>query len=179
MSYVGQLLIAPPSINDEFWSKTVIFIYEQNIQNVLGLVLNKPGDKPVRDLLAHHNINYPGEELLNIGGPVNPNALVMLHSSNWLTSNTMMITPEINLSSDKMMLDRVGNFDQPDFWGMYMGICAWNNRQLDMEMRRGKYGWLVAEPKIEVIFDKNPERMWNSAIDLAAEKLTESYFSIQ
>ena len=178
VSYVGKLLVAPPAVKDEFWGKTVIYIYEQNIQSVLGLILNKQSDRSVQDLLAHHQINYPGEEMINIGGPVNPQALVMLHTSNWSATNTMPITDQLSLSSDRMMMERIGNFDQPDLWAMYMGVCAWNNRQLDMEMRRGQYGWLIAEPNLAVMFDKNCERMWTNAIDLAAEKLTENYFTV-
>ena len=180
---IGTLLVAPPAQEDEFWYKTVVFIYEQNKNSTIGLVLNKPSDRSVQELAEHHGFNYNGSDLLYIGGPVNPNALVMLHTEDWACSNTMQIGSDFRVSSDKTMLERLCKGDTPRKWRLFLGMSGWGPHQLEGEIAgvppwTKKKAWLTAPASESIMFGNEPTKVWKKAIDLAAETAVQNYFTI-
>lgn len=179
----GQLLVAPPAQEDEFWSKTAVFLYEQNHTNTIGLIVNKASERMVSDLANHHDIEYNGTEPLYVGGPVNASALVMLHTDDWRCSNTMHICENFMISSDRTMLQRVCSGDAPRKWKLFLGMSVWTNTQLLGEVQgtppwNKKTSWLVAHPEESILFGKDPDRVWKRGIDLAAKEMVQNYFTI-
>lgn len=182
MISTGKLLVAPPAQKDRYWSQTVIFVYEVSKHNTLGLIVNKPGDRPVSDLAEHNGLNYYSNEMLYIGGPVNPQALILLHSNDWVSSNTFPITSEISVSSDREMLERVSAGDQPKHWKMCLGMSGWTNEQLEGEINGDppwdkKKSWLITPATIDVVFEKNIQRAWKKSVDYAVKTATCDLFS--
>lgn len=180
---VGELLIAPPAQEDEFWSRTVVYIYEQNKSGTVGLIVNKPTDKTLGELAEYHDIQYNGEELLYQGGPVNPNALVMLHTDDWACTNTMHIADGIRVSSDKTMLKRICSGDRPRKWRLFLGMSAWTAGQLEGELSgdppwNPKMSWVTAPATEQVLFGKSPDQVWKLGIDLAASHMVQNFFNI-
>jgi putative transcriptional regulator len=180
---VGQMLVAPPAQTDEYWEKTVIFLYEQNKQNTIGVIVNKPSDRPLSDLARHQDIEYHGDEMLYLGGPVNPSALVMLHTDDWRCSNTMHISDALMVSSDRSMLTRICSGDAPRKWRLFLGMSAWANSQLIGEIQgippwNKKTAWVPASAEESIVFGKDPDRAWKRSIDLAAKDMVSSYFNI-
>ena len=180
---VGDLLIAPPAQDHDFWSRTVVFIYEKNKTGTVGLVVNKPSDKTVAELAEHHGLEYPGDEVLYQGGPVNPSALVMLHTDDWHCTNTMKVSNGILVSSDKTMLSRLCEGDRPRRWRLFLGMSAWTAGQLEGELSgvppwNKKTSWVIAQATEDVLFGKNPDRVWKKGIDLAANHMIQNYFNI-
>jgi putative transcriptional regulator len=181
---VGQLLIAPPAQTDDYWGKSVILMYEQTAQASLGLILNKQSDRSFAELAEHHGHSYSGNEMIYVGGPVNPSALVMLHTDDWSCTNTMQISgTNLRISSDRTMLKRLCAGDRPKLWRLFLGMSAWTQSQLEGEML-GKHpwskktAWVTSPSNPSIVFDVNPERMWKRSIDLAAQVMVDSYFTI-
>jgi putative transcriptional regulator len=180
---IGSLLVAPPAQEDEFWSKTVVFLYEKNKAATVGLIVNKPSDRTLRELAEHHDIDYTGDEVIHIGGPVNPSALVMLHTDDWACSNTMPITSTFRVSSDKSMLQRLCSGDRPRHWRLFLGMSAWTNGQLENELAglppfSKKAAWLTAPATEALVFSNRPDKVWMKSIEGAADQLVQNYFSI-
>lgn len=180
---VGELLIAPPAQEDDFWSRTVVYIYEQNKSGAVGLIVNKPTEKTLSELAEYHDIVYQGDELLYQGGPVNPNALVMLHTDDWACTNTMHISENIRVSSDKTMLKRICAGDRPRKWRLFLGMSAWTTGQLEGELSglppwNKKMSWVTAPAAESVLFGKDPDQVWKQGIDLAASYMVQSFFNI-
>lgn len=184
MSYVGRLLVAPPSQDDEFWSKSVVYIYEESNGSTIGLVLNKTSERSVEELATHHDLSFDGEDQIYIGGPINPAALLMLHTDDWACTNTMQVDNGLRVSSDRAMLSRISMGDTPKKWRLYMGMSGWSKGQLDAEIKgippfSKKKAWLLAPAKTKIIFENDPEKMWKQALELAVQEATESYFHIE
>jgi putative transcriptional regulator len=180
---VGQLLVAPPAQQDEYWEKTVIYIYEQGPANVVGLVLNKPTDRTVAELAAHHGYNYNGDAQIYLGGPVNPSSLIMLHTDDWTSSNTMHIGGNIMISSDRAMIQRLSTGDKPQKWKLFLGMSVWAPMQLEGELKGNppwnkKKSWITATPTDSILFGKNSQQVWKKGIDSAAQEMVDNYFSI-
>jgi putative transcriptional regulator len=180
---IGTVLVAPPAQEDEFWASSVVFIYEQNATSVVGLVVNKPTDRTLAELADHHGIEYYGDEILYAGGPVNPAALVMLHTDDWHCGNTMQIGDGYRVSSDKNMLKRLCSGDRPRKWRLFLGMSGWTPTQLQGEMLGSppwnkKTAWLTASADENIIFGQNPDTIWKKGIDSAAANMVQNYFSI-
>lgn len=177
------MLVAPPSQHDEYWERTVIYIYEKGPAGTIGLILNKPSEKSVHELALSQNISIPNYEPVYIGGPVNPGALVMLHTADWLCSNTMPICDNIMISSDRTMLRRIASGDSPSRWRMFLGMSLWAPHQLECEMAGldpwdKKRAWVTAPAQEPILFGKDPTKAWRKSINLAAQQMVSSYFSI-
>lgn len=183
MIETGQLLVAPPAQDDDYWNQTVIFLYEKTEINTIGLIVNKVGDRSVRDLAEHNRLSYDGEDMLYIGGPVNPHALVLLHTNDWRCSNTYRINSKFSVSSDRSMLDRICGGDRPSQWKMFLGMSAWKAGQLENELLgippwNKKRSWLVCPSSAPVLFDKDQSRSWKKAVNSSIKQATDSLFQI-
>lgn len=184
MKYAGRFLVAPPSQEDDLWSQSVIFVYEETDAAVVGLVLNKASDRTVGELADHHDLEYDGEEMIQLGGPLNASALVMLHTDDWACTNTMQVPGGLRISSDRTMLERLCTGDRPKKWKLFLGMSGWTPKQLEAEIKGAapyskKNSWLIAsELDNKLIFNTDSTKMWKSALDHAIQEATESYFHI-
>ena len=93
-NFKGKMLVAKPHfLRDPHFSNSVIYIYEQQEQVVLGLCLNKPSNLTLADIHSmrgYHNSGATGK--LYKGGPVNEQSLLLLHTDDWSSSNTFNIS---------------------------------------------------------------------------------------
>lgn len=179
----GQLLVAPPAQLDDYWARTAVFLYERSPSNTIGLIVNKPGDRPVSALARHNGLEYDGSEMLYIGGPVNPSALILLHTNDWQGKNTFRITENFSVTSDNSMLPRLCSSDKPKQWKLFLGMSAWTNAQLECEIAgispwTYKAAWLVAPSTSSSLFDHDPTRSWKKAVNTAIKETASSLFQI-
>jgi putative transcriptional regulator len=170
MSRTGKLLISPPAVRGNFWSKTVIFVTEDHERGSIGLVLNKPSKMPIKEFSAQHGVESEVPGLIYVGGPVNTNALTVLHSSEWECGNTLKINDHYSLSSSSDLLYRFACDDKPKLWRMFAGLCAWAPNQLHSEIQ-GVNGyshntsWLISSSSNRLIFGLDSTEQWTSAVE--------------
>src|SRR5436305_11856884 len=74
----GQLLIAGPSLLDPNFWRTVVLVVEHTDEGALGLVLNRPSETVVSHAVPELEEMIDGADLLYIGGPVQPAAVIVL-----------------------------------------------------------------------------------------------------
>src|SRR5438093_10894732 len=73
----GKLLIASPALVDPNFARTVVFITEHSEEGAMGIVLNRPSDTSVEPVVPELAETAGGEPIY-VGGPVQPEALVLL-----------------------------------------------------------------------------------------------------
>ena len=73
----GKLLIASPTLFDPNFARTVVFITEHNDEGAMGIVLNRPSETSVESVVPEL-AEIAGGEPVYVGGPVQPEALVLL-----------------------------------------------------------------------------------------------------
>lgn len=183
MDYTGKILVAPPLNDDEFFEKSVVFIYDQNSRSTTGVITNKPSNKTLKELCHFNDLKYSGREKIYIGGPVNPSALIMLHTTDWTCSNTIEIHDNWRVSSDQSMLPRLAAGDKPKFWRLFLGMCGWTAGQLEGEITGNppwsrSSSWLVGSPTTDLLFFKHPDKVWSMAISSCGQEMVDSFFSI-
>ena len=89
----GQLLIASPALVDPNFARSVVLITEHGPDGAMGVVLNRPSETEVSEVATELE-DVAGSEPVFIGGPVQPQALVVLGAdslSKELISETLSV----------------------------------------------------------------------------------------
>src|ERR1700716_994294 len=66
----GTLLVAPPTMWDANFRRTVVFVIDHREEGTLGVVLNRPSDVPVDDVLPNWGRHVAEPQAVFVGGPV-------------------------------------------------------------------------------------------------------------
>ncbi|MGH9171933.1 MAG: YqgE/AlgH family protein [Acidimicrobiales bacterium] len=72
----GRLLVATPALEDPNFYRTVVFLLAADGDGALGVVLNRPSDTSVDDIVPHWGLHASAPPVLFSGGPVQPNAAI-------------------------------------------------------------------------------------------------------
>ena len=179
MNIVGNLLIAPPSVKNNFWQKSVIMVTEDHGQGTAGVIINKRSNMSVVEFASQLGIELDLPGFVYIGGPVNPKNLSILHSSEWTCSNTMQINNEFSLSSSHDMIPRLSVGDLPERWRIILGVSGWAPGQLASELAginpyKHENSWCLAKSNIELVFGNDNNEQWCNAIDQSAQEFAEN-----
>ena len=176
MSQLGDLLVAPPALKSEFWCQSVIFIYETEANATVGITLNKPSGKSLRDLALHQGLSTLSKEPIYIGGPAHPSSLIMLHTGDWRSNNTQQVGDNLYISSDRAMNSRLCRGDQPQHWRLFMGLTQWTPQQLAREQMDPKVGWLTVPFQHQDLWREPGREQWRWCLDRATQQLVNNYF---
>ncbi|MEZ6064414.1 MAG: YqgE/AlgH family protein [Planctomycetaceae bacterium] len=98
-SLKGCFLVAGCRLRDPNFFKTAVLIIEHGVEGAMGLVVNRPSSISVSNALSG-TIDLPEHgELVHVGGPVEPNALFILHSAGELDSAEQPVLPGLYVAS--------------------------------------------------------------------------------
>jgi putative transcriptional regulator len=172
-SLKGSLLIAAPSLVDPNFVRTVVIVAEHGAEGALGLILNRPGELPVRELWSNIS-DEPAETEARtfVGGPVQKGAVLFLHGHEDLAQGSEPIVPGVYLGGEVEVLASVlkrdadlrkgGGVDGALF-RVFSGYSGWGAGQLDGELKAG--GWLTIPASAEKVFRSPPERLWGLTLE--------------
>ena len=175
--FKGKMLVAKPHfLRDPYFSNSVIYIYEQQQEVVLGLCLNKASQLTLADIHSMRGFSNSGAAgKLYKGGPVNEQSLLMLHTDDWSSTNTFRTGNHLAVSSDELMLEKLLTGNQPKCWRMMSGMSTWVVPQLQDEIYK-RNAWLMIEPNEAIFFTTDGDAQWKSAIELASARMLETFF---
>ncbi len=72
----GSLLVAAPTLSDPNFFRTVVLLLACDEDGALGVVLNRPTDTPISDIVPSWAAHASPPGVLFSGGPVQPNAAI-------------------------------------------------------------------------------------------------------
>ena len=177
MSFKGKMLVATPNLSrDPNFKRSVVYIYDETPDMIVGLTLNKPSDKKVSDLFASTQEPYSGAyaEPLFKGGPVSEQSLLLLHTDDWQSQNTMHIGNQLCLSSDKFMFEKMQTGNIPNAYRFFYGISSWHPVQLENEIHTHR-AWLTTDANYSIVFNYEGEDQWSKALDHTSKNLFDQY----
>lgn len=171
----GDILIAPPKMQDTRFSKTVIMLTHFRDGASFGLVLNKPSSHTVNDLSPELDVPLPQNVPLFWGGPVNPQTIWMLHSSEWQLETSIRINEHWSMTSSTEMFHHIGDGDCPEHWIITFGFCGWARHQLESEIQGEapwsiESSWLVWHQPDDHLLDVAPEELWRVSAEQCAHQ---------
>lgn len=168
----GQFLVAHKGLHDSNFFKTVVLMVEHGFSGAMGLVVNRPSSVTVAHVLAQH-FNLPEtDDLVYVGGPVQPAALFVLHNAPALDNEGTPVVPGLYIGSSAEVFERVVRSATEGMAGLdyriFSGCAGWAPHQLEMEIDRGD--WYVVPASAELILHDDPYDVW----DLAMRKVHEA-----
>jgi len=167
-SRTGQLLAATPMLGDANFRRTIVLVVEDDPgEGTLGVVLNRPSEIPVQQVLEPWTDLVTGPSVLFRGGPVAPDSALAL---------AMPLGDEEpigwrSLAGSKLM-SRIGLVDlgaPPELLAngiaslrVFAGYAGWGAGQLEAEIEVG--AWLVLDGLPEDAFAADPDRLYPSVL---------------
>lgn len=137
----GRLLVAAPALADPNFARTVVLLLDHGDDGALGVVLNRPTQVPVAEVLPgwRHVVSAPG--VLFQGGPVGRDAAlgVVAVANGDGTVGVRAVAPGLGL----LDLDAPPEVVSPALRGLrvFAGYSGWGSEQLEGELAEG--AWYV------------------------------------
>jgi putative transcriptional regulator len=155
-SLAGRFLLASAQLLDPNFVQTVVLMIEHNAEGALGVVINRPTDKPIQDLWAQ--VGAPpcdNQQPCFVGGPV-AGPIMALHDSADLA--------EIEVVSGVFFAARKENLDQlvrraDGLLRLFVGHSGWGPGQLEKELEEN--AWRVLPATADQVFDEQCEDLWD------------------
>ena len=156
----GKLLIAEPFLADPNFARSVILVCEHGAEGTVGFSLNRPTDHTLGDLLPQ--LSTPHLPVFQ-GGPVKLDTLHMLHRTPVAFGGTEIVDGVYWGGSYEALKECISHKSyQPVDMRLFVGYSGWGAGQLAKEMDEGS--WLVANVTPELIFETDPDKLWQRAI---------------
>ena len=158
----GVLLVASPALSDPNFHQTVLLVVEHGRGGTVGLILNRPTNVLVSEVLPDFTVLKRTTHRLFAGGPVERTQLVLLFRLTQLLPDTRQIVDRIYVGTPRV-LERIMTQPKPtETFRAFSGFAGWAPGQLEHEMLEGAWGVL---PKNSFdIFDEDPTTLWSDCI---------------
>jgi len=167
-SLTNHFLIAMPGLQDPNFSRTVTYVCEHTDQGAMGIVINRPMDIRLGEVLEQLDIASADRRVLDaavyLGGPVQPDRGFVLHTSGENFDSTLNITPEISVTTSRDVLEAIADGRGPERRFIALGYAGWAGGQLEEEMSANS--WLSGPADEEIIFRLPADARWQAAAHL-------------
>ncbi len=148
----GFLLVASPGLRDPNFERTVLLMLEHDEQGALGLVLNRPLEHRLSDVLEEVDAHW-ADVGLSEGGPVQPNILQFLCRD---SGEGQQVVKDVSVQGEL----RPWTEAQPQVTAVraFAGYAGWGGGQLEDETKEGS--WIVCPAESRHVFDIPAHRLW-------------------
>src|SRR5262245_14695172 len=170
----GQMLIAMPSMGDERFARSVIYVCAHSTEGAMGIIVNHPAAHiSFPDLLVQLDV-IPAADVIRLpagaggvkvlkGGPVDPQRGFVLHSSDFFIENsTLPIDEGICLTATLDILKAIARGDGPKSAILALGYAGWAPGQLENEIQHN--GWLHCAADLDLIFGPDTGGKYEGAL---------------
>ncbi|MBO0832820.1 MAG: YqgE/AlgH family protein [Actinobacteria bacterium] len=167
-SLSGRLLAATPRLGDPNFRRTVVLIVEDDTdEGTLGVVLNRPTEIPLGQVLEAWTDLASGPQVVFRGGPVAPNsalALALAHDSDepvgWRSLNGSPMVARLGLvdlgAPPELLVGGITSMR------VFAGYAGWGAGQLRDEIDEGAWYVLPGEPADPFVAE--PEQLWQQVL---------------
>ncbi|ADZ18156.1 MULTISPECIES: YqgE/AlgH family protein [Chlamydia] len=155
----GSLLLASPDTDQGVFARSVILLCEHSLNGSFGLILNKTlgleiaDDIFTVDKVSNNNIRFC------MGGPLQANQMMLLHSCSEIPEQTLEICPSVYLGGDLSFLQEIASSETGPMINLCFGYSGWQAGQLEREFLDGN--WFLAPASYEYVFTDCPENLWS------------------
>ena len=167
-SLQDHFLIAMPAMADPNFTETVTYICKHDAEGAFGIVVNRPTDLSLGEMLGQLAIALTDRSLVQRpvmhGGPVEPERGFVLHRSEEVYEATLVAGPELKVTSSPDILAALGRGSAPDPVLVALGYAGWGRGQLEIEL--GSNTWLTVPANPAIIFETPIEQRWTAALGL-------------
>lgn len=157
----GQMLLDGGNLSGSFFHRTVVLICQHDEEGAFGLVLNRPSDNQLGEMLVADLPEGVNEQPVFVGGPVQPSAFSYLVSESGMPEANVM--PNLSLGHSLDALVEMSEDTAPDrLLRVFAGYSGWSPGQLESELERG--AWLTHPASLDWVFHTPPEMLWKAIL---------------
>ena len=165
----NQFLIAMPGSGDSPFAGSVVYLCEHTARGALGLVINRPTDIQLKELLdrigLQSQIDAAGERPVWYGGPVQTERGFVLHEASPSSyASTLQVPGGLQMTTSKDVLEQIAQGLGPQRYFVALGYAGWSSGQLEEEIAHN--GWLTVEADPAIVFELAPEQRLDAALSL-------------
>ena len=173
----NHFLIAMPSLQDEIFSRSVIYVCEHSARGALGLVINKPCDLDMKRLFEKVDLPLRRLDLTDspifLGGPMQTDRGFVLHEAFFAPADkpldsvyaaTMTIPGGLEMTTSKDVLEALSTGAGPRKVLVTLGYSSWGEGQLESELTENS--WLTVLASNHIIFDTPVAQRYDQALKL-------------
>ncbi len=159
----GHLLVATPALRDPNFFRTVVLMVDIDDEGAVGVVLNRPGELGVGEVLEPWEDGVAAPPVLFEGGPVRTEAALavgLLRDVGDVPVGFHAIHGRLGL----LDLDTPPELVEGSLSGLriFAGYAGWGAEQLADEIAEGS--WFVVPARREDVFRPSVESLWSDVL---------------
>lgn len=159
-SLKGKLLIASSGLQDPNFRQTVVLVAEHGEDGAMGLVLNRPSDAAVVEAVPHLEALVDADDLVFVGGPVEPAAVVVLAEFDEPDAAAALVFGRIGFipadgDPDALSASTVRS-------RVFAGYAGWGAGQLEAELAES--AWIVEPATPSDVFATGDDDLWRNVL---------------
>ncbi|MBL6751069.1 MAG: YqgE/AlgH family protein [Nevskia sp.] len=163
----NQFLVAMPGLEDSNFSHSVTLLCEHSDKGALGLVVNRPTDLRLSDMLDQMGLEHgelPGDPVVYWGGPVQPERGFVVHAGPGDWDSTLKLDDDLYITTSRDVLGAIGRGGGPADYFVALGYAGWGEGQLESEIKSNS--WLNTPVDTSVLFRTPVAERWLAATRL-------------
>lgn len=154
----GHLLVAAPSLLDPNFARTVVLIAEHTEEGALGVVINRPTDAAIGDVVPDLTSLVEAGDVVFEGGPVQPGGVMVLAEFDDPEDAALPIDGDLGFVAVEADMEAIAASRARAF----AGHAGWGPAQLDAEL--AEEAWFVAPFERDDAFAVDPEELWSRVL---------------
>ena len=165
-SMKGHLLLSMPHMADPYFSRSVVFICEHDSNGAMGLIVNKTfEDKGIKaiypDLVINDTHVKENFSPIYFGGPVSLERVIIIHSSDFLTDDTLQMNSKFSITSNNVIMEASKAAEEPREYRLMQGYAGCGRGKMDRGIENGD--WLFQTTDPDFLFHLGDDRKWLEA----------------
>ena len=167
MDLTGQIIVSMPTLEDQRFFKTVIYMCAHSSEGSMGIIINKKIDYDLYPgLLQQLGIDKNSNQnlFLRYGGPVESGRGFILHSDDIIGKESININKGVALTSTSDFFEDLSSGKGPKNSILALGYAGWGPGQLESEII--KNSWMTLSTDCNFLFDEDVSKKWSQAYKL-------------
>ncbi len=164
----NHFLIAMPALADPNFFHTVTYVCAHNDEGAMGIIINRPMDLHLKEILTQMNIETSDDHLTDIpvyeGGPVQRERGFVIHKPKGDWDAMLAVGDDIGVTTSRDVLAAVAKGEGPRDTLIALGYAGWGAGQLEREIAEN--AWLSGPVDTRILFDLPHEQRWEAAAAL-------------
>lgn len=167
-SLTGSFLVSAPGQDVGPFGRSVVFLLHHDAGGAMGVIINKPVlQESLARLLETLGVK-PGaapdtEITVYYGGPVEPDAILAVHSREFSVDKTKAISGLAAVSPAESVLRALAGGKGPHHFVLLAGYAGWAPGQLEAEIARA--WWVTVPADGAILFGERDSTKWQRAYD--------------
>ncbi|HEV7908258.1 MAG TPA: YqgE/AlgH family protein [Pseudonocardiaceae bacterium] len=161
----GALLVAAPSLTDSNFRRAVVYVIDHRGEGTLGVVLNRPSEVAVHDVLPNWGPHVSRPQAVYIGGPVEQKTALCLAALR-TGEDVSTIDGVVGVRGPVALIDLDSDPDalMPKVRGLrvFAGYAGWGEQQLASEIDRGD--WIVVPGLPDDVLTPSGVDLWGRVL---------------